>query len=102
MNDEGLADMSTADLLSLIVHYILFHGTPIANRESKQGQQNIDVWNRIANIVQDRIGEEEAEGNVAVNLDLMIIKTFLYKHNIITLDEDLIDKYTGLKDQVHE
>ena len=100
MNDEGLADTSTPDLLSLIVHYILFHGTPIANKESKQGQQNIDVWNRIASIVQDRIGEE-AEGNVAVNLDLMIIKTFLYKHNIITLDEDLIDKYTVLKDQVH-
>ena len=43
MNDKELAEMASADILSLMSHYIIFHGTPIGNLKSPQGHQNIEM-----------------------------------------------------------
>ena len=38
MNDKEIEQMDNQDILSLLSHYIIFHGTPIGNLKSPQKQ----------------------------------------------------------------
>jgi hypothetical protein len=80
---ENPADLTQAEIIQLMAHFIIFHFEPVANKQSTENVKNNEFRAYIKKMFDERINLEDPSLDKG---EIQIIQTYLTKHELSSID----------------